>query len=363
MKKLFNKIKEHWITFLIGLIVILLICFGIYNIASGGQSGISAHKANEQAEKQEWKNNKAVNQNQQRSDYITPLPIVRKAVQAQFGDNFNYAKNFDKINDFIKHKFNKNTALVTANNTGLVVGMTTKERNSAITEIKSLTTKEYSGLTSKEINTDLQSGDYTAHDTMINLQDSENVWSQSTPTFFKDNGALVGLPTVITSKTDSADNQYPYVQLLIYYQPKEDITLKELIKKADELNVEVNNDKINPTFTDLCSHIDEYSDNSTLNNIYNNLKDNRDLGILNSFTANSIQKGQVPQINISNAKDNLNKKLVSESFYLLSFEVPKKDIPTGQQQTLNITIDGANYTLTNMKGKQSINLGSYTSNN
>lgn len=362
MKNFLNKIKEHWITSLMILIAISLISFGIYNVVNGGKSGISAHKANEQAEKQEWKNNETINKYQKHSDYITPLPIVRKAVQTKFGNNFNYAKNFDSINQFIENKFNKNTALVVANDTSLVVGMTTKERNSAIANIKGLTTDEYVGCVSKQINTNLQTGSYTANDTEINLKNAQNTWSQNTPTFFNDNGALVGLPTIITTKSNEADNQYPYVQMVVYYQPAKDMTIDELVKEGLKLDVEINNEKIKPTYTDLFNNIDKYSDNKTLNTIYEKLKNNQQLGILNSFTANTIQKVKTPEINISNAKDNLNKKIVSESFYLLSFEVPVKDIPSVQQQTINVKIDGANYTLTNMKGKKEIDLGNYTSN-
>ena len=357
IKKWLHKIKEHWLLSTSIGILICLIAFATYYFVNGGTSGISRERADKELTTQEWKMNKSVNKYQQKEDYIAPVPIVKQAVADKFGSNFDYAGNFKQINAFIQKKFNQNTAIVMANNTGLVAGMSTKEQNSAIGNIKLLTTSMYGGITSKEIDTNLQTGTYTAKNTLINIQNGNQVYSQNKPIFFKDDdGKLIGLPTIITTKSDEADNEYPYNQMLVYISPQEDITINQLLSIGKELNVSVNGTKVHPTFTDLINHQDKYDDNNTLNATYKQIKDNHDLGLLNTF---SVQNSNGKEITLGNANKNLHKKLIGQDFYVLSYEVPNNLISNNSSQTVNVQINGGSYTLTNMSGKQNINFGDY----
>lgn len=357
IKKWLSKIKEHWLLSTSIGILACLIVFVIYYCVNGGTSGISRERANKELTTQEWRMNKSVNKYQQKEDYIAPVPIVKQAVADKFGSNFDYAGNFKQINAFIQQKFNKNTAIVMANNTGLVAGMSTKEQNSAIGNIKLLTTSMYGGITSKEIDTNLQTGNYTAKNTLINIQNGNQVYSQNKPTFFKDDeGKLIGLPTIITTKSDNADKEYPYNQMLIYISPQKDITVDELLSIGKDLNVSVNGTKVHATFTDLINHQGEYNDNDNLNDIYDKVKNNHDLGLLNAFSA---QNDNGTKITLLNASQNLNQKLIGQDFYVLSYEVPSNLISDNSKQTVNVQINGGSYTLTNMNGKQNINFGDY----
>lgn len=361
-KKIFQNFKEHWILYLSGLIIVILLSSGLYYVINGGQQGLTNQKANRIATQRAWKQNDAVNENQTYKNKIAPVNIVRQAVQDKFGNTFDYAKNFKSINNFIEKKFNKNTAKVIANNTELVIGMSQQERNSAISNIKAMTTKEYQGQNSKSINVNFQTGKCYSQNNFVSVS-GNNVYASPSTSFVNDDGALVGMPIVITTQSNQADKNYPYYQLEVYYSPndKGDITINHLEDIANDLNISSNGKRLNPVFTDLINNPNQYS--GELNDIYSKIANYKGYTVFQNFNAQNLNNAKPTMITMQNAKANGQAKLISNSFYVLTYEIPKTAFDnTKKGGSINISIDDHTFTLVQKQSNSKIELGGYSIN-
>lgn len=361
-KRIFQNFKKHWILYLSGMIVIILLGSGMYFVISGGQQGLTNQKANRIATQRAWKQNDVINKNQTYKNKIAPVNVVRQAVQDKFGNNFDYAKNFKSINNFIEKKFNKNTAKVIANNTELVIGMSQQERNSAISNIKALTTNEYQGEDSKAINVNFQTGKCYSQNNFITVS-GNNVYASPTTSFVNVDGALVGMPIIITTQSNQADKDYPYYQLQILYSPndKGDITIERLRKIANNLNVSSAEKQLKPVFTDLINNPSKYS--GSLDNIYSKIAPYRDYTVFQNLYVQNLNKAKPTLITLKNVKNNENAKLIGNSFYTLTYEIPKSSFDNVKNGgSINISIDNHTFTLVQKQNNSKIKLGGYSIN-
>lgn len=345
-----------------GLIVVILMGSGLYYVISGGQQGLTNQKANRIATQRAWKQNDVINETQTYKNKIAPVNVVRQAVQDKFGTNFDYAKNFNSINSFIKKKFNNNTAKVIANNTELVIGMSQEERNSAISNIKAMTTNEYQGQNSKSINVNFQTGKCYSQNNFVSVS-GNNVYASPSTSFVNDDDALVGMPIVITTQSNQADKDYPYYQLEVYYSPndKGDITVNHLEDIANDLNISSNGKQLNPVFTDLINNPSKYS--GELNDVYSKVAPYGSYTVFQNFSAQNLNGAKPTMITMQNAKKNGQAKLIGNSFYVLTYEIPKSAFNnTKKGGSINISIDNHTFTLVQKQNNSKIELGGYSIN-